>query len=237
MYRTHEQYRQIEDRAFREWLAEKVGPLPQDEAAEVLQGLLGKMNDAEERKKWKEATKDYIPARVSMMEFVRSMPPGEATEVLRGLLSEAEAELGRLWSVRMAILHELSSASGEARTKVLDSAESLKRDADHCQATITRVELALRELTGKRKPRIDADEVRKNLDVYELVRRYVPDAKIIRNKVVCKCPFHGEKTASFTADRTKKVFFCFGCGAKGNMFQFVMEMEGCDFPSALKLLI
>lgn len=50
------------------------------------------------------------------------------------------------------------------------------------------------------------------------------------------CPFHGEKTPSFHISRDKQLFHCFGCGASGNLVQFVMRMEGLDFVEALKLL-
>ncbi len=50
------------------------------------------------------------------------------------------------------------------------------------------------------------------------------------------CPFHGEKTPSFHVSRDKQLFHCFGCGASGNLVQFVMRIEGLDFVEALKLL-
>ena len=50
------------------------------------------------------------------------------------------------------------------------------------------------------------------------------------------CPFHGEKTPSFHVSQDKQLFHCFGCGASGNLVQFVMRMEGLDFVEALKVL-
>lgn len=50
------------------------------------------------------------------------------------------------------------------------------------------------------------------------------------------CPFHGEKTPSFHVSRDKQLFHCFGCGASGNLVQFVMRMEGLDFVEALKVM-
>jgi DNA primase len=50
------------------------------------------------------------------------------------------------------------------------------------------------------------------------------------------CPFHDERTPSFGIDPTRKVYHCFGCGAGGDVFQFVQETEGVDFKGALELL-
>ena len=50
------------------------------------------------------------------------------------------------------------------------------------------------------------------------------------------CPFHGEKTPSFTVDPAKGLFHCFGCGAGGDVFSFVMKRDHVEFPEALKLL-
>jgi hypothetical protein len=46
------------------------------------------------------------------------------------------------------------------------------------------------------------------------------------------CPFHREKTASFAVNEDKGVFYCFGCGAKGDVFDFMMQIEGIDFREA-----
>ncbi|MBQ5589001.1 MAG: DNA primase, partial [Anaerotignum sp.] len=50
------------------------------------------------------------------------------------------------------------------------------------------------------------------------------------------CPFHTEKTASFSVNSEKQFYYCFGCGAAGNVFSFLMEMENMDFPEAMKKL-
>ena len=49
------------------------------------------------------------------------------------------------------------------------------------------------------------------------------------------CPFHFEKTPSFTVNVTKGLFHCFGCGVSGDLFEFVMRTKGLDFMGALKL--
>ena len=50
------------------------------------------------------------------------------------------------------------------------------------------------------------------------------------------CPFHGEKTASFSVDPEKQLFYCFGCKAGGSVIHFVMEIEHLPFPEAVKHL-
>jgi len=50
------------------------------------------------------------------------------------------------------------------------------------------------------------------------------------------CPFHGEKTPSFAVHPVKQIFHCFGCGKGGDVFSFVMEMEKCQFPEAVRIV-
>ena len=50
------------------------------------------------------------------------------------------------------------------------------------------------------------------------------------------CPFHKEKTPSFTVNPQRQIFHCFGCGAGGDVFRFIMEYEKVDFMTAVKML-
>ena len=50
------------------------------------------------------------------------------------------------------------------------------------------------------------------------------------------CPFHQEKTPSFTVSPGKQIFYCFGCGKGGDVFNFVMDMEKCEFPEAVRVV-
>ncbi|MZR63584.1 DNA primase [Alcanivorax sp. DP30] len=72
-------------------------------------------------------------------------------------------------------------------------------------------------------------------DLVELIDARVPLKKTGRNYSAC-CPFHQEKTPSFTVAPDKQFYYCFGCGAKGNAVGFLMEYEHMSFPEAVKQL-
>ena len=79
------------------------------------------------------------------------------------------------------------------------------------------------------------DRVRSVADIVRTVGEFLPLRKAGRRHVGL-CPFHPEKTPSFSVDEQKQLFYCFGCGAGGDVFKFVMLHEKLDFPEALKLL-
>ena len=71
------------------------------------------------------------------------------------------------------------------------------------------------------------------LDIVDVVERYVPLKKAGANYMAC-CPFHGEKTPSFSISPTKQFYHCFGCGAHGTAISFVMEYQGLGFVEAVE---
>ncbi len=73
------------------------------------------------------------------------------------------------------------------------------------------------------------------VDIVEVVDRYVPLKKAGANYVAC-CPFHSEKTPSFSVSPTKQFYHCFGCGAHGTAIGFLMEHAGKAFPEAVEEL-
>jgi len=73
------------------------------------------------------------------------------------------------------------------------------------------------------------------VDIVDLVDGYVPLKKAGANYAAC-CPFHNEKSPSFTVSPTKQFYHCFGCGAHGTAISFVMEYQGMGFVDAIKEL-
>ncbi len=78
-------------------------------------------------------------------------------------------------------------------------------------------------------------EVAERLSIVEVVSEYVQLRRSGGN-FLGLCPFHAEKTPSFNVNPAREIFHCFGCGAGGNAFSFVMKIEGVSFPEAVKLL-
>ena len=79
------------------------------------------------------------------------------------------------------------------------------------------------------------EEVRTKNDIVDVVAGYVRLQKKGANHWGC-CPFHNEKTPSFSVNGAKQMYHCFGCGAGGNVFTFVMNYENYTFPEAIKYL-
>ena len=84
-------------------------------------------------------------------------------------------------------------------------------------------------------PRGFSDELLNQADIVRIVNDYVSLKKKGKDYAAC-CPFHSEKTPSFYVSATKQIFKCFGCGKGGNVFNFVMEIESCPFPEAVKIV-
>ena len=79
------------------------------------------------------------------------------------------------------------------------------------------------------------DELRARADIVQIVSGYVT-LKRNGHRYWGLCPFHGEKTASFSVDSERQLYYCFGCKASGSVIQFVMDMERLEFPEAVKHL-
>ena len=84
------------------------------------------------------------------------------------------------------------------------------------------------------------EEIKSKLLLSDIIQKYVSwdnkKSNPTRGQYWACCPFHSEKTASFTVDNNKNSYHCFGCNAHGDVFKFIMDKENIDFPEALRRL-
>lgn len=84
-------------------------------------------------------------------------------------------------------------------------------------------------------PQDTVNQILQAADIVEVVGEFVNLKKRGANMIAC-CPFHGEKTPSFSVSPAKGIYKCFGCGKGGDSLRFVMDLEGFSYPEALKWL-
>ena len=86
-----------------------------------------------------------------------------------------------------------------------------------------------------RYPQSFIDDLKRQADIVRVIQDYVQLKKKGANWMAC-CPFHKEKTPSFSVSPAKEIFYCFGCHKGGSVFNFVMEIEHVAFPEAIKIV-
>ena len=79
------------------------------------------------------------------------------------------------------------------------------------------------------------EEIRLQNEIVDLISSYLP-LKKQGNSYFGLCPFHNEKSPSFSVSFEKQMYYCFGCGAAGNAITFVMQKENYSFPEAIRFL-
>ena len=77
------------------------------------------------------------------------------------------------------------------------------------------------------------EQIKERLSIEEVVSSYIKLERTGAN-LKAKCPFHNEKTPSFFVSPARESYYCFGCGASGDIFTFVEEFEGLDFKGGAK---
>ena len=82
----------------------------------------------------------------------------------------------------------------------------------------------------------DVETVRERSDITQVVSGYLQLKKAGRDSLVGLCPFHTEKTASLSVSPSKQVYYCFGCGEGGNVFNFLRKIESLSFAEAVERL-
>lgn len=90
-------------------------------------------------------------------------------------------------------------------------------------------------MAGRAFPAEFIQELRSASDIVSVVSEYVR-LKKVGNNYVGLCPFHNEDTPSFSVNREKQMFYCFGCNVGGDVFEFIKQREKVDFPEAVRLL-
>ena len=84
-------------------------------------------------------------------------------------------------------------------------------------------------------PEDKVSEIKNTADIVDVVSEVVHLKRSGKN-FLGLCPFHTEKTPSFTVSPEKQIFYCFGCATGGNVFSFIMKRDGISFPEAARTL-
>ena len=84
-------------------------------------------------------------------------------------------------------------------------------------------------------PKDFIDNLLEKSNIVDIISNYIKLEKK-GNDYWSRCPFHSEKTSSFSVSENKQFFYCFGCGAKGNVISFLMEFDRLEFPEAVEEL-
>src|SRR5271156_4913758 len=80
------------------------------------------------------------------------------------------------------------------------------------------------------------EAVKQQADIVRIVGEYIKLKKAGASNYSGLCPFHGEKTPSFSVHATRQFYHCFGCGVSGDVFSFIQKIENITFPEALGLV-
>ena len=85
-------------------------------------------------------------------------------------------------------------------------------------------------------PKETIDYILDRCNIQDIIKSYVPSLKQKGKDYIGLCPFHKEKTPSFTVSPSKQMFYCFGCNIGGNIFTFIAKAENLDYPASVKFV-
>ena len=91
-------------------------------------------------------------------------------------------------------------------------------------------------MPGYRIPEQAIEEIKASSELVSVVEQYVRLEKKTGSNFFGLCPFHSEDTPSFSVSPSKQIFYCFGCHKGGDVIRFIMEIEKCSYPEAIRLL-
>ena len=86
-----------------------------------------------------------------------------------------------------------------------------------------------------RIPEETIEHIKEQADIVSIISEYI-DLKKAGSNYLGLCPFHNEKTPSFTVSPSKEIFHCFGCGEGGDVISFLMKKEGLSYPETIRFL-
>src|SRR5579872_7515194 len=92
------------------------------------------------------------------------------------------------------------------------------------------------QLMANRIPREFIQLLLSRIELVDLIDSKVPLRKKSSNNYFACCPFHNEKSPSFSVSQNKQFYYCFGCGAHGNALDFLMQFDHLTFPEAVDTL-
>lgn len=79
------------------------------------------------------------------------------------------------------------------------------------------------------------ETIKGRLDIVSVIQEYVPNLKHSGRNFFGLCPFHTEKSPSFSVNQELQIYKCFGCGESGDVITFIEKVEGVEFPMALEI--
>ena len=170
--------------------------------------------------------------KYSILELSEIFP--EARIVIKQNIAETIILLKDVWErIQSSVLHyQVCPDAKPICMAVIEIIDETERKP--LESKLNRLEYNLSRLDGKNNNGVDAEDIKDRVNLQDVVCRYGIKYRKMGKECITRCPFHADKTPSFTF--SQKLYHCFGCGKSGDVISFVEEIERCDFTEALKKL-